>query len=425
MKKVWVVDVSMGYGHQRAALPLQDLAKDGKIIHADSYQGIPESDKRIWEASRKFYEVVSRLKKVPVLGDLVFSIFDKFQEIEEFYPKTQMIDQPTLQLRQIYGLMEQKSWGMHLIKKLNKNPLPLVSTFFAVAFMAEYWEYEGEIWLLVTDTDASRVWAPLHPEETRIKYLVPTRMVAKRLERYGIPKDRIFYTGFPLPKELAENAKEDILRRVEVLDPSRTYIDAYAGLLKKYLGKVPVEQKERKMPVFTFAIGGAGAQEEMGEEIIKSLARLIRDKKIVLNLLAGTHTHIALHFLKVIKETALSSQLGKGIQVLHEHSVSDYLKACTKILRETDVLWTKPSELVFYAALGIPILCTTPLGSQEIRNLEWISYVGAGIKQLNPKFAGEWIPDLLEQGSFAEAALQGYVEMEKQGYEHIAKLVTS
>ena len=33
------------------------------------------------------------------------------------------------------------------------------------------------------------------------------------------------------------------------------------------------------------------------------------------------------------------------------------------MLRETDVLWTKPSELCFYPALGIPLIMSAPLGA--------------------------------------------------------------
>ena len=53
--KAWIVDVNMGYGHQRTSAPLKDLAPEGKIIHANDYTGIPNKDKRIWELGRKGY----------------------------------------------------------------------------------------------------------------------------------------------------------------------------------------------------------------------------------------------------------------------------------------------------------------------------------------------------------------------------------
>jgi len=42
MQKVWVISVSMGYGHQRTAYPLKDLAPEGEVINANAYQGIPQ-----------------------------------------------------------------------------------------------------------------------------------------------------------------------------------------------------------------------------------------------------------------------------------------------------------------------------------------------------------------------------------------------
>ena len=43
----WVVDVNMGYGHQRTAFPLRELAPDKKIINANDYFDISEKDKII------------------------------------------------------------------------------------------------------------------------------------------------------------------------------------------------------------------------------------------------------------------------------------------------------------------------------------------------------------------------------------------
>jgi hypothetical protein len=40
-KKVWVIAANMGYGHQRTAYPLNEIAFGDKIIHANSYEGIP------------------------------------------------------------------------------------------------------------------------------------------------------------------------------------------------------------------------------------------------------------------------------------------------------------------------------------------------------------------------------------------------
>ena len=226
-KKAWVAAADMGYGHLRAALPFQDIAQGGRIIAANDYPGIPESDKKIWEDSRRFYEAISRFKKFPVLGDFVFALFDKFQEIKEFYSSAEGIEAPTIQLKQIYRLMEKRNWGRNLIWKLNRKPLPLICTFFTPAHMAEFWKYEGPIYSVVTDTDISRAWAPLRPKKSKIIYCASTKRAAERLKRYGVRQENVVLTGFPLSEEFtkknAAKAKRDLKRRLEVLDPSRRY----------------------------------------------------------------------------------------------------------------------------------------------------------------------------------------------------------
>ena len=92
-------------------------------------------------------------------------------------------------------------------------------------------------------------------------------------------------------------------------------------------------------------------------------------------------------------------------------------------MRITDILWTKPSELVFYASLGIPIILAPPIGSQETFNRKWILKVGAAVDQSNPLAIKEWLFDALNDGSLAEAAMQGFVEIEKQGAKNIAAII--
>ena len=124
MASAWIVSVNMGYGHERAAFGLADLAHGG-IITANHYPGIPNTDKQMWRQSRQAYEVISRLQPLPVIGQPLFDIMDHFQQIAPFYPRRDL-SKPTLQLREIYHLIEQRGLGRHLIEKLaRKCPLPL------------------------------------------------------------------------------------------------------------------------------------------------------------------------------------------------------------------------------------------------------------------------------------------------------------
>ena len=77
----WVVAVDMGYGHQRPAASLRHLAYRQEIITANTYPGIPREDSKIWKDSRKFYDFISRFKRYPVIGEPVYKLYDKLQEI--------------------------------------------------------------------------------------------------------------------------------------------------------------------------------------------------------------------------------------------------------------------------------------------------------------------------------------------------------
>src|SRR3989344_1885184 len=102
MDKAWVISVNMGYGHQRTAFPLKNLAVNNKIINANDYPGIPGRDRRIWEASRRFYEFISRLQNIPLVGNFFFSLYDRFKKIFSFYPKRDLT-RASSGLKQIYS----------------------------------------------------------------------------------------------------------------------------------------------------------------------------------------------------------------------------------------------------------------------------------------------------------------------------------
>lgn len=275
-KKAYVITVDMGYGHQRAVHPLADVAEGG-IINANNYAGIPKKDQRSWEGGRKFYEKISRLKHLPLIGDWIFNVMDYFQRIEPFYP-TRDLTRPTIQLRGIYQMIK-NGWGKDLIDRLNKNPLPLITSFFTVAYFAEEHGYKGDVYLICCDADVSRAWAPMHAEKSKIKYLVPNRRVKERVKLYGVKAENIFITGFPLPKENIGGKELRILRkslgeRVVHLDPKGLYRKKYEETIHDFIGKDYLKEPSSKHPLtITFAVGGAGAQREIGADILTSLKR--------------------------------------------------------------------------------------------------------------------------------------------------------
>ena len=422
-KKVWLISVNMGYGHQRTAYPLKNLAYGERIINANDYQGIPKKDRLIWETTRKFYEFISNFKKTPLLGNLVFAIFDTFQKILGFYPKRDL-SKPNFQLKQNYSLIK-KGWGRDFVGKLKRN-LPLISTFFTPAFMAEFFEHPSAIFCVVCDADISRSWAPLKPKKSKIKYFAPTERVVERLKLYGVKKENIFLTGYPLPLkniggENMEILKEDLRNRLLNLDPQRKYFEKYQVLIEENLRKLP--EKSNHPLTLMFSVGGAGVQKEIGIKIVNGLAKKIKTGEIKIILVAGIREKVKEYFEKSIEKLGLEDYLGQNIEIIFEKDIESYFQKFNLALRKTDILWTKPSELSFYSALGLPIIIAPAVGSQEEFNMRWLLKSGFGILQENPNYTREWLFDWLSRGFLAEMAMEGFIEGEKLGTFNIKNIV--
>ncbi len=426
--KAWVITVDMGYGHQRAAYPLHDIAYNG-IIAMNDYKGLPKAERDLWKHSREGYEMVSRLQARSVIGKYLFEAFDKIQEIPRFYPRRDL-SRPNLQLLQTYAMIEKKGLGKHLFTKvLNENQqIPLIATFFLAAFAAEYYGYEGDIYCQVCDADVSRTWVPKDPKRSRIKYLAPNRRVVERLKLYGVKDENIFFTGFPLPKEniggpTMSTLKHDLGARLVNLDPKKLTLYKFGHIINYHLGKKYIPKRSTHPLTLVFCVGGAGAQSDIGEAIVKSLRQRILGGEIQLHLIAGSRKEVKDFFDEQIKKNTLTEEMGRGIHVLYRKTKTEYFQAFNALLRKADILWTKPSELSFYTGLGLPIIMAPSVGSQEDFNRTWLKTVGGGITQDDARYADEWLFDWIESGWLARAALNGFIEAPIMGAYAAEKLV--
>lgn len=426
-KKAWVVSTNMGYGHDRAAYGLEELAY-GDIISANDYDGIPAKEKRYWDTTRHAYERISRLQPIPVIGQGIFELMNSFQIIPDFYPRRNLID-PVFQTKQTYYAIRKLGIGKHLVQQLNKRKLPLVCTFFNFAFAAEEHGYAEDIYLTICDADISRAWAPEDPKKSKIKYLAPNGRVVERLKLYGVKPEQIFLTGFPLPKTLiggadAKTAKQDLMARICNLDPKGIFIKKYHKTLEQSLGIKTCVPKHKHPLTLTFCVGGAGAQSQIGIQLMESLRSKIHNKEIRLNLEVGTRESMAKQYLEAVEHLHLTSSLGKSLFVNWYSDRPSYFHQFAKSLRTTDILWTKPSELSFYCGLGLPIIMAPTIGSQEDFNKMWLETVGAGTSQLDPRYADEWLFDWIESGGLARFAWNGYIEAPTHGAYRVENIVS-
>lgn len=421
-KKINLIVADMGYGHQRAAYPLLSLS-GGESITINNYKGIPDWEKEYWLNNLSSYEKISRFKKVPILGSFVFSVMDYFQNVPSLYPFRDL-SKSTFQQRYFLKFIK-KGLGKKLIDELNKSKLPYVTTFFVAAYIADYNNYQGDIYCIICDTDVSRAWGPIDPKNSRIKFLVPNENVKMKLLMYGVKESFIFITGFPLPTENIGDNKEivlaDLTNRIAKLDPKNIYQHKYQALINGIeVKKISTDDNPVEI---TFAVGGAGAQKEIGILILHKLISYIKTKKIKLNLVAGNRVDVNEYFSEEIKKLNLDLNESQGVEIIFASDKTEYFKKFNLCLRNTDVLWTKPSELSFYCALGLPIIISTPVGSQEVANNAWLISIGAGIDSLDPEYVDEWLPDLLESGRLAHAAVDAFLNAEQMGTYNITNII--
>ncbi|NCN25467.1 hypothetical protein COT94_02170 [Candidatus Falkowbacteria bacterium CG10_big_fil_rev_8_21_14_0_10_37_14] len=419
-KLAHIIAVDMGYGHQRAAYPLQDLG-GGEIINANNYPGITKKEKNSWNTQTGLYETISVFKKIPIFGPVVFGAMDRFQDIPSLYPHRDLRRHTSQQLF-FYNKVRQ-GLGQNLIKKLNRDKLPMITTFPVPIYFAENFNFKQQIYCVVCDADISRFWAPLHPEKSKTIYLVPTTTAASRLTMYGVNPKQIILTGFPLPKENIGGEtkpilKQDLANRLSRLDPHKTFRAVWP---EHYYPEVSIPSKGKKQPItLMLAIGGAGAQADLAEKLIHSLYTELHNKRYKLILVAGVRKEVKTYFEKILTKQRLPKN---AISILFAENKSDYFAKFNKVLHDTDILITKPSELSFYAGLGLPIIMTEPVGAQEIANRKWLLSVGAGIDALDWSAFDEWLNDWIITGRLAGAAFLGYRQAPNMGTYNIERLI--
>ena len=413
--KVWLVSAKMGYGHLRAAYPLSELANED-ILSVGDDENTPEHERRLWKRVLRIYEFLSRAKGIPVIGRFLYSILDFFLKIPSFYPRRDL-SKNTFQVKMLNSSIR-KGLCKGMLEKIREERFPVVSSFYAPAIAADM-QGQHRVFCIICDTDLNRVWVSPDPWESRIEYFAPTGRAARRLKDYGVPENRIHLTGFPIPKEILgspdlELLKADLGQRLHYLDPKHRFWPFHRRNIEYFLGKENCEFKDSRKLTITYAVGGAGAQKDFGGKIALSLKNKLLSGELTLNLVAGTRVDVHDFFLDVREE--INSE---NINVIFGKDFQDYYHKFNQVLRHTDVLWSKPSELSFYVGLGLPFIMTPTIGSQEKANKKWIRDIHAGFKQEDPDYTDQWLFDMLHKGRLAEAAWAGFLKARKKGVFNI------
>jgi hypothetical protein len=422
--RAWIVTADMGFGHQRAAHALAHLAEGG-ILTAGSPETTDPDEARFWRRLKWSYEVLSRIKAIPLVGGALFGTLDRLLHIPPFYPLRDL-SHPSPNNHLVDHLIRQ-GLGRTLLERLRSRPLPMISTFYAPALVANHARLDS-IYTVICDADLNRVWVPARARESRIRYFAPCGRAMRRLRQYGVRDDHIFITGFTLPRENIgapgmEILKADLLARLGRLDPVGRFSSVYGSTVNELLGARPEPSRGKERVTVTFAVGGAGAQVDIGLMLAQGLKPGILGGTFRLVLVAGVHRVIEKVFLEFVSRIGLGAALGDGVEIVRENTKQAYFDRFNVLMRETDVLWTKPSELSFYSALGIPIVMAPPIGSHEGKNQRWLMDKGCALPQYTPRLANEWLSDMLKDGVLAEKALSGFIKNRKLGVLKIEEVL--
>ncbi len=417
-----VTAVDMGYGHLRAAHALAgELGTT--VTRADRAPWASAWELALWRGSRTVYEGLSRASQGRRLATLLRPLLERLTRIEPLDARDRSGPvAPGLHARQLARLT---CLGLSraVVEAAREAGVPLVATFFVPALAAHALGYR-EAYCVVTDADLSRAWVPAEATATPVSYLAPSSQAARRLGAYGVPAERILKTGFPLPGELLGGPdlavlRQTLARRLVRLDPGGAFLGPRRREIEHHLGALPGRTPGPLR--ITCAVGGAGAQEELVRRLLAGLRPALEAGGVRLCLIAGLRGTLAERFLEWIRETGLE---GGAVDVLAAGSVDDYFRGFNRHLAGTDLLWTKPSELTFFGALGLPLLLAPPVGAHETFNRRWAIERGAALAQPWPETAAPWLRSQRDRGTLAAAAWAGFRRLPNRGLYRIVERVT-
>jgi hypothetical protein len=128
--------------------------------------------------------------------------------------------------------------------------------------------------------------------------------------------------------------------------------------------------------------------------LVRGVAEEVKHERLRLALVAGRREKAARALREALRDAGLEGH--PGAVVLYDPDTFAYLRKFHDLLGEADALWSKPSELTFFAALGLPFVCAPPVGVHEERNRRWAEEQGALLRQHDPGTAGGWLREWIE-----------------------------
>lgn len=200
--------------------------------------------------------------------------------------------------------------------------------------------------------------------------LVQTQSAYTKFLGMGVPKSELAYAGHWVSSDIRKNILKDTSDRIKRCD----------------------DDKPRRLLI---PVGGAGAQKSYLIEFFALLEKEIQDHSVTVFLNVGDHKSVYQLFQEFFQKkqwsfktvtsqaeldeliaTANSSkELGFPIYLCHFSTHTEAFSATEYLIRISDVLLTKPSELAFYP---IPKLFLRRVGDHEAYSAVYSNEIGEG-----------------------------------------------
>lgn len=226
-----------------------------------------------------------------------------------------------------------------------------------------------------------------------------------------IPDNEIVYTGHYIDAELVNNIEEDCKKRIN-------------------------RAKKGKPVRFLLTIGGAGAQGDFFAAILKTLIPYVRENKACIYINCGDYLNVweslkekipqlkdktlcTTHFDNWKEETSFAAKAikgsstteGSGIHAFCNNDIFAAVYITNLLMRATDVLVTKPSELAFYP---VPKLFIKRVGGHEMWGAIHSAEIGDGTQECEtPEFACSVIHLLMENKGLIESMCNSIITNNK------------
>ena len=379
-KGLIVGNIRMGFGHYRISMAMASCAN--ALGYTPYWLDLNSFEKttctKVISAQNELYSLGSRLSKNPVFNKMVWEPvnYEGFRALS-------------------YNAVDQKN--AELMAAVYQNipkDIPVIGTHVWPAQAALHAGMKYVVnaipdnWPMALHLAEGAVHT-IQCRDAYMGYRVLNGMNKNRLSK-PMPDNDLIYTGHYVDDEIVKNIKSDSKRRMK-------------------------RKKDKKPMRFLLTIGGAGAQKEIFEAIIKHLLPAVKKEQAAIFVNVGDYRNVwdeLVSSIEGMKDVSTehfedfsaasdfaADALDDDVTGIHGFYHSDIFEAVyitNLLMRCSDVLVTKPSELAFYP---VPKLFIRRVGKHEMWGAIHSAEVGDGTLECRDIPHILQMTDLFLQGS--------------------------